>query len=47
MLNLKKTTLRDIAAHKLTEFRPLGYEKMYLPLYQVADTPFHILGDVI
>ena len=22
--------------------RPLGYERLYLPLYKVADTPFHI-----
>ena len=26
-------------------FRPLEYERVYLPLYQVADTPFHIQGD--
>ena len=25
--------------------RPLGYERVYLPLYRVADTPFHIQGD--
>ena len=25
--------------------RPLGYERVYLPLYKVADTPFHIRGD--
>ena len=25
----------------------LGYEKVYLPLYKVADTPFHIQGDSI
>ena len=24
--------------------RPLGYEKVYLPLYKVAYTPFHIQG---
>ena len=24
--------------------RPLGYERVYLPLYKVADTPFHIHG---
>ena len=23
---------------------PLGYESVYLPLYKVADTPFHIQG---
>ena len=26
-------------------FRPLGYERVYLPLCKVADTPFHIRGD--
>ena len=25
--------------------RPLGYERVYLPLRKVADTPFHIQGD--
>ena len=23
---------------------PLGYERVYVPLYKVADTPFHIQG---
>ena len=23
----------------------LGYERVYLPLYKMADTPFHIQGD--
>ena len=23
---------------------PLGYERVYLPLHKVADTPFHIQG---
>ena len=27
--------------------RPLVYERVYLPLCQVADTPFHIQGDEI
>ena len=27
------------------KFRPLGYERVYLPLCKVADTPFHIQGD--
>ena len=27
--------------------RPLGYERVYLPLYEVADTPIHIQGDEI
>ena len=25
--------------------RPPGYERVYLPLCKVADTPFHIQGD--
>ena len=25
-------------------YRPLGYERVYLPLHKVADTPFHIQG---
>ena len=25
--------------------RLFGYEKVYLPLHKVADTPFHIQGD--
>ena len=25
--------------------RPLGYERVYLPLWKVADIPFHIQGD--
>ena len=24
---------------------PLGYERVYQPLFKVADTPFHIQGD--
>ena len=27
--------------------RPLGFERGYLPLCKVADTPFHIQGDKI
>ena len=30
---------------KVEIFRPLGYERVYLPLYEVADTPFHIQGN--
>ena len=26
-------------------YRFLGYERVYLPLCEVADTPFHIQGD--
>ena len=41
-------------AHKLTHIvnisdlvihRSLGYERVYLPLCKVADTPYHIQGD--
>ena len=31
----------------LSIYRPLGYERVYLPLYKEADTPFHIQGDDI
>ena len=27
--------------------RPLGYERVYLPLTKVADTSFHIQGDEV
>ena len=26
-------------------YRSLGYKRVYLPLYKVADAPFHIQGD--
>ena len=26
-------------------YHPLGYKRVYLPLYKVADTPFHIQRD--
>ena len=29
----------------LRTYRPLGYERVYLPLCKVADTPFYIQGD--
>ena len=25
-------------------YRPLGYERVYVPHYKVADTPFHTRG---
>ena len=28
-------------------YHTLGYEKVYLPLYKVTYTPFHIQGDDI
>ena len=27
------------------KIRPLGYERVYLPLCKVADTPFQVQGD--
>ena len=39
----------DAAPGKLSSnkqiYHPIGYEKVYLPLCKVADTPFHIQGD--
>ena len=34
-------------AHTGSTYRPLRYERVYLPLWQVADTPFHIQGEDI
>ena len=31
----------------MTLKRPLGYERVYLPLCKVADTLFHIQGDEV
>ena len=31
----------------LSSHRPPAYERVYLPLFKVADTPFHIQGDDI
>ena len=37
-----------ITFHKIVYvFCNLGYERVYLPLCKVADTPFHIQGDDI
>ena len=32
---------------RMASYRYLGYERMYLPLGKVADTPFHIQGGQI
>ena len=37
-------TLLDIGSN-VGEYRPLGYERVYLPLAKVADTHFLIQGD--
>ena len=39
MCNLNRT------AHWSDTYHSLGYERVYLPLCKVADTPFHIQGD--
>ena len=36
-----------ISKHPVIFIRPLGSEKVYLPLYKVANTPFHIQGDIL
>ena len=40
-LNMTHLTIYSAA------YRSLGYERVYLPLCKVADTPFHIQGDDI
>ena len=41
------TTIRNFSTLTLRglTLRPFGYERVYLPLHKVADTPFHIQGD--
>ena len=36
--------LRRVSKHCFIQ-RHLGYERVYLPLYKVADRPFHVQGD--
>ena len=44
---------QDIYVHNYLDgyqvglYRPIGYERVYLTLYKVADTPFHIQGNDI
>ena len=35
------------SASRTINYRPRGYERVHLPLYKVADTPFYIQGDVM
>ena len=35
-----------VGSERIT-YHPLGYERVYLPLCKVADTPFHIQRDDI
>ena len=42
----RQTRLRRTCSRWSTsQMRDLGYERVYLPLCKVADTPFHIQGD--
>ena len=44
-ISLQEPFIKKIGSdHK---YRPLGYERVYLPLCKVADTPFHAQGDDI
>ena len=33
-----------ISRERVKDIHHLGYERVYLPLHKVADTPFHIQG---
>ena len=44
--NLKKKIDKNNVVYVFIN-RHLGYERVYLPLREVADTPFHIQGDDI
>ena len=43
----RHTYLCDYLAHQSYIIRHLEYERVYLPLGKVADTPFHIQGDYV
>ena len=47
LYNLQTRKLKGGISSKIVRLpcRNLGYERVYLPLYKVADTPFHIQGD--
>ena len=34
-----------VLCYLMRTLRPLEYERVYMSLYKVADTPFHIQGD--
>ena len=46
---IRKVLVGPLLKSRDTEnnYRPPGYERVYLPLCKVADTPFHIQGDVL
>ena len=37
--------IKYLPVHHSSIYRPLGYERVYLPLHKMADTLFHIQGD--
>ena len=39
---IKTSKWRELLDISVYIYRPLGYERVYLPLYKVANTPFHI-----
>ena len=39
--------LKEIIVDVSILYRPLRHERVHLPLYKVADTPFHIQGGEI
>ena len=40
-----ESQVADLNIADINIYRHLGYERVHLPLYKVADTPFHIQGD--
>ena len=45
VLNSAVQSQKTLFAYFTRITRPLGYERVYLPLCKVADTPFHIQDD--
>ena len=39
---LQRCKISDVASSQVRRTCALGYKMLYLPLYKVADTPFHI-----
>ena len=42
-----RASLITVLSIPVVLYRPLGYERVYLPPREVTDTPFHIQGDDI
>ena len=47
IFDLTELLSQTILSMSVAFYRPLGYERVYLPLYKVADTPYYIQGDVM